>query len=83
MKPETDLPSELAKLVEEPIPAENSAELSTESPSVGYRDADGFYSLDKVMETKKYLNEEVNLDMEKTPRPNHNPTGPSPVWQPR
>lgn len=67
MKPETDLPSELAKLVEEPIPAENSAELSTESPSVGYRDADGFHSLDKVMETKKYLNEAVNLDMEKTP----------------
>ena len=35
MKPETDLPSEPAKPVEEPIPAENSAELSTESPSVG------------------------------------------------
>lgn len=67
MKPETDLPSELPKLVEEPIPAENSAELSTESPSIGYRDADGFHSLDKVMETKKYLKDEVNLDMEKTP----------------
>jgi len=67
MKPETDLPSGPAKLVEEPIPEENSVELSTESPSVGYRDADGFHSLDKVMETKKYLNEEVNLDVERTP----------------
>jgi predicted Zn finger-like uncharacterized protein len=67
MKPETDLPSEPAKPVEESIPAENSAELSTESPSVVYRDADGFHSLDKVMESKKYLNEEINLDVEKTP----------------
>ena len=27
----------------------------------------GFHSLDKVMETKKYLNEEINLDIEETP----------------
>ena len=68
MKPETDLPS-----VSEPVSSEEvmsagkSAVLSTESPSVVYRDADGFHSLDKVMETKKYLNEEINLDIEKTP----------------
>ena len=67
MKPETDLPSEPAKPVEESIPVEKSSELSTKSPSVVYRDANGFHSLDKVMETKKYLNEEVNLDLERTP----------------
>ena len=67
MKPETDLPSESAKPVEESIPVEKSAELSKQSPSVVYRDADGFHSLDKVMESKKYLDEEINLDIEKTP----------------
>ena len=76
MKPETDLPSELAKPVEESIlveksmPLEKSTELPAQSPSVVYRDADGFHSLDKVMETKKYLNEEINLDIEKTPEGN-------------
>jgi predicted Zn finger-like uncharacterized protein len=67
MKPQTDLSSEPAKPVEESIPVEKSAELSTQSPSVVYRDADGFHSLDKVMESKKYLDEEINLDIEKTP----------------
>jgi len=67
MKPETDLSSEPAKPVEESIPVEKSAELSTQTPSVVYRDADGFHSLDKVMESKKYLDEEINLDIEKTP----------------
>ena len=72
IKPETDLPSDLPSehvtvFSEEVIPAKKSADLSTESPSVVYRDADGFHSLDKVMETKKYLNEEINLDIEKTP----------------
>jgi predicted Zn finger-like uncharacterized protein len=70
IKPETDLPSEPTKAVEESIPAEKSVEFSTESPSVVYRDADGFHSLDKVMESKKYLNEEINLDIEKTPEEN-------------
>jgi len=76
MKPETDLPLEPAKPVEEPIlveksmPLEKSTELPAQSPSVVYRDADGFHSLDKVMETKKYLNEEINLDIEKTPEGN-------------
>ena len=76
MKPETDLPSEPAKPVEESIlveksmPLEKSTELPAQSPSVVYRDADGFHSLDKVMETKKYLNEEINLDIEKTPEGN-------------
>jgi len=69
MKPETDLPSR-PKPVEESMPAEKGTELSTESPSVGHRDADGFRSLDKVMETKEYLNEEINLDIEKTPEEN-------------
>ena len=69
MKPETDLPSR-PKPVEESMPAEKGTELSTESPSVGRRDADGFRSLDKVMETKEYLNEEINLDIEKTPEEN-------------
>jgi predicted Zn finger-like uncharacterized protein len=76
MKPETDLPLEPAKPVEEPIlveksmPLEKCTELPAQSPSVVYRDADGFHSLDKVMETKKYLNEEINLDIEKTPEGN-------------
>jgi hypothetical protein len=65
--PETDLPS-----VSEPVSskemmsAEKNEELPKASSSVGYRDADGFHSLDKVMEAKKYLNEEINLDIEKT-----------------
>jgi predicted Zn finger-like uncharacterized protein len=66
-KPETDLPS-----VSEPVSskemmsAEKNEELPKASSSIGYRDADGFHSLDKVMEAKKYLNEEINLDIEKT-----------------
>jgi predicted Zn finger-like uncharacterized protein len=67
MKPEAVLPSEPAKPVEESIPVEKSTELPAQSPSVVYRDADGFHSLDKVMGTKKYLDEEINLDIEKTP----------------
>jgi predicted Zn finger-like uncharacterized protein len=73
MKPETVLPSEPAKPIEESIPVEKSmsveksTELPAQSPSVVYRDVNGFHSLDKVMETKKYLNEEINLDVEKTP----------------
>jgi len=72
MKPETVLPSEPAKPVEESIPVEKSmsveksTELPAQSPSVVYRDENGFHSLDKVIETKKYLNEEINLDIEKT-----------------
>ena len=66
LKPEKDLPSEPAKPVEEPIHAEKSAELSTESLSVGNRDADGSHSLDKVIETKNNLNEEINLYIEET-----------------
>ena len=72
LKPETDLPSDLPSehvpvFSEEVMPAEKSVELSTESSSIVYRDADGFHSIDKVMEAKKYLNEEINLDIEKTP----------------
>jgi hypothetical protein len=70
MKPETDLPSGPVTPVEESIPVEKSQELPDQSPSVVYRDADGFHSLDKVMEAKKYLNEEINLDIEKTPGEN-------------
>jgi predicted Zn finger-like uncharacterized protein len=66
MKPETDLPSR-PRPVEESMPAEKGTELLKESLSVGHQDADGFRSLDKVMETKEYLNEEINLDIEKTP----------------
>jgi predicted Zn finger-like uncharacterized protein len=72
MKPETVLPSEPAKPIEESIPVEKSmpveksTELPAQSPSVVYRDENGFHSLDKVIETKKYLNEEINLDIEKT-----------------
>ena len=54
-------------LEEDVIAAKKSENLSTESPSVFYRDKNGVYSLDKVMETKKHLNEEINLGMEKTP----------------
>ena len=67
MKPESDLPSGPVTPVEESIPVEKSPELPDQSPSVVYRDADSFHSLDKVMEAKKYLNEEINLDIEKTP----------------
>jgi predicted Zn finger-like uncharacterized protein len=67
MKPETDLPSEPAKPVEEPIRAEKSAALPAESPSVGNRDAGDSHSLDKVMEKKNNLNEEINLYIEETP----------------
>ena len=68
MKPKTDLPSVSESVSSEEVKsAEKSAELSTESPYVVYQDADGFHSLDRVMETKKYLNEEINLDIEKTP----------------
>jgi predicted Zn finger-like uncharacterized protein len=67
MKAETELPSEPAKPLEEPIRPERRAELSTESPSAGYRDADDFHSLDKVIEKKNYLNEEINLYVEETP----------------
>jgi predicted Zn finger-like uncharacterized protein len=76
LKPEAILPSEPVKPVEESIPVEKampvekSTELPAQSPSVVYRDADGFHSLDKVMETKKYLNEEINLDVEKIPEEN-------------
>ena len=72
MKQETVLPSEPAKPIEESIPVEKSRsvekskELPAQSPSVVYRDENGFHSLDKVIETKKYLNEEINLDIEKT-----------------
>jgi predicted Zn finger-like uncharacterized protein len=73
MKPDAVSPSEPTKPVEEPMPVEKSVpekkitELPSQPSSVGYRDADGFHSLDKAMETKKYLNEEINLDLEKTP----------------
>jgi len=67
MKPETEFPSEPPKPVQEPIPARKSAELPTEPPSVGHRDADGFHASDKVMETKKYLDDEINLYIEQTP----------------
>jgi hypothetical protein len=67
MKPETDLPSEPVKSAEESKPAIKSAELLTESSHFVYRDADGFHSLNKAIETKKYLDEEINLDIEKTP----------------
>ena len=68
MKPKTDLPSVSESVSSEEVKsAEKSAELSTESPYVVYQDADGFHSLDRVTETKKYLNEEINLDIEKTP----------------
>jgi len=66
LKPEKDLPSEPAKPAAEPIHEEKSAELSTESPSVGNRDAEGFHSLDKVIEAKNNLNEEINLYIEET-----------------
>jgi len=66
LKPEKDLPSEPVKPLQEPIHEEKRAELSTEAPSVGNRDAEGFHSLDKVMETKNNLNEEINLYIEET-----------------
>ena len=60
MQPDADLYSESAGS------AEKSAELSMESPHVVYRDAEGLHSLGKAAETRKYLDEEINLDVEKT-----------------
>jgi len=67
MKPETELPSGPPKPVEEPVQARKSAELSTNPASLGNQDADGFRSPDKVMETKKSLDDEINLYTEEKP----------------
>jgi hypothetical protein len=67
MKPEKDLPSEPVKSAEESQPAKKGDDLSTESQRFVYRDANGLHSLDKAMKTKKDLDEEINLDIEKRP----------------
>lgn len=67
MKPEKDLPSEPVKPAEESQPAPKGDDLSTESQHFVYRDANGLHSLDKAMRTKKDLDEEINLDIEKRP----------------
>jgi len=67
MKPEKDLPSEPVKPVEESKPAPKGDDLSTEAQRFVYRDANGLHSLDKAMRTKKDLDEEINLNIEKRP----------------
>jgi len=67
MKPEKDLPSEPVNPAEESQPAQKGDDLSTESQRFVYRDANGLHSLDKAMRTKKDLDEEINLDIEKRP----------------
>ncbi len=66
MKPEKDLPSEPVNPAEESQPAPKG-DLSTESQHFVYRDANGLHSLDKAMRTKKDLDEEINLNIEKRP----------------
>ena len=66
MKHDADLSPEPAKSMKEPEsqPAKKT-ESVTQTPHVVYRDAEGFHSLDKTVETKKYFNEEINLDTER------------------
>ncbi|MCX5849212.1 MAG: zinc-ribbon domain-containing protein [Deltaproteobacteria bacterium] len=66
-KPETDLPSEPDRVVlAESAPAEKNAEFSKETPSVFHRDGNGVLSSDKIMEARKRIKEEINLDIENT-----------------
>ena len=64
---EESIPVESSVPMEKSLPVEKSTELPAQSSPIVYRDADGFHSLDRVMESKKYLNEEINLDIEKKP----------------
>ncbi|KQC10276.1 MAG: hypothetical protein APR62_12330 [Smithella sp. SDB] len=65
MKPETNLTPKPANPMEELKPEKKSTETSTESSQVVYRDAEGLHSLDKTIETKKYIEKEIDLDMRK------------------
>jgi hypothetical protein len=53
---------------EGPIPAKRSTDLTKEVPPVPDRDEDIVRFLDNVMEAKKTVNDEVNLEIEKTSR---------------
>lgn len=62
----TDSISELEPvIVDEVMPAEESAKLSTETPSVFYRDKNGAYSPSRITGSEKYLSEEIDLGIEK------------------
>jgi len=63
VKPETNIPPKPDKRIEESKPAKKSTEASMESTRVVYRDAEGLHPLDKTIEAKKYLDEEINLDV--------------------
>ena len=67
MKPETDLPSEPSKPLEEPIHAEKarSCRRNPHPSAIGMQKV--FILLIKSWRQKKYLNEEINLDIEETP----------------
>jgi len=69
MKPETGSPSgHDPAFSEEVMPAEKSAELSKESPSVFYRDEEGMRFLDEIIEENKHVNDEINMEIEKNQR---------------
>jgi hypothetical protein len=64
---EKSIPVEKPAPVEKSMPVEKKEDVSKKSSSIGYWDADGYHPLDRVMESKKYLDEEINLDIEKKP----------------
>jgi len=65
VKPETNMPPKPDKPIEESKPAKKITEASMESTRVVYRDAEGLHPLDKTIEAKKYLDEEISLDVRK------------------
>jgi predicted Zn finger-like uncharacterized protein len=51
---------------QEVMPVEETVKLSAATPSVLYRDENGSYSANKVMASKKRIDEEIDLGIEKT-----------------
>ncbi|MBN1363761.1 MAG: zinc-ribbon domain-containing protein [Syntrophaceae bacterium] len=60
------LEPEIVSSKEEVIPAEEMSKIPEETPSVFYRDEQGMKSLDKIMEARKRLREEIDLDIKNT-----------------
>jgi predicted Zn finger-like uncharacterized protein len=52
---------------EEIIPAEETVQSYDETPSVFHRDEHGLKSLDKIMSSRKYVSDDIDLGVEKTP----------------
>ncbi|OGP88967.1 MAG: hypothetical protein A2031_02520 [Deltaproteobacteria bacterium RBG_19FT_COMBO_43_11] len=68
-KPETEIPLVSGSVFSEDSPSDDTmGDLSKEAPPKSVRDEDVVRFLDNVMEAKKNLNEQVDLEMEKTRR---------------